>query len=175
MEPVRIDNGKFKIKNLINYYNDNVREMLCECSNSVTRVNLIDKDYLDVIVFDEDYEEVNEASDYEEKLVDEEYSLLFIIGKTHEGLDKFEFIDGTKYIMKHYAGDIYSEEKSIKDIGDLSIDLDHYIGMLIDFADNEYIISLVNYEKGMAPSISEVEDSGDIEDIAKELIDKFTV
>lgn len=175
MEPVRINKDNFKINNFINYYEDNVKEMLFECSNSVTRVNLVDKDYKDVIIFDEDYEGVEDSSDYKELLINEEYSLLFIIGKTHEGAEKFEFIDGTKYSMKHYVDDLYFEQNAIMDIGELNIDLDHYIGLLVDFADNEYVLSTVNYEKGLSPRIIEVEDSGDLEEIVKELINRFTI
>lgn len=175
MEPLRINRNNFKINNFINYYEDNIKEMLSECSNSVTRVNLVDKDYMDVIIFDEDYEELEGSNDYKELLINEEYSLLFILGKTHEGAEKFEFIDGTKYSMKHYIDDIYLEQNVIKDIGELNMDLDHYIGLLVDFVDNEYVISTVNYEKGLSPRIVEVEDSGDIEEIVKDLINRFTI
>lgn len=175
MEPVRINTEDFKINNFINYYEDNAREMLFEYNNSVIRVNLIDKDYMDVITFDEDYEELQEANDYKNVLIDEEYALLFIIGKTHEGAEKFEFIDGTKYSMKHYLEDLYMEKNSIKDIGDLKLDLDHLIGLLIDVADNEYVISIVNYEKGLSPRIEEMEESGDLEEIVKNFINRFTI
>lgn len=175
MEPVRIKIEDFKLNNFINYYEDNVVEMLFEHSSSVTRVNLIDKDYMDVITFDEDYEDIKDADDYKEVLLDEEYALLFIIGKTHEGAEKFEFIDGTKYSMKHYVDDLYMDKNLIKDIGDLELNLDHLIGLLIDSEDGEYVISIVNYEKGISPKIAEVEESGDLEDIVKNLIGRFSI
>jgi hypothetical protein len=175
MEPVRINITDFKLNNFINYYTDNAREMLFEYSDSVIRVNLIDKDYMDVITFDEEYEELQEANDYKAVLLDEEYSLLFIVGKTHEGAEKFEFIDGKKYSMKHYVDDLYTDKNSIKDIGDLKLNLDHLVGLLIDVEDGEYVISIVNYEKGLSPRIDEVEESGDLEDIVKNLINRFTV
>ena len=175
MEPVRINITDFKLNNFINYYEDNAKEMIFEYQDSVVRVNLIDKDYMDVITFDEDYEDLQEANDYKEVLLNEEYALHFIIGKTYEGAEKFEFIDGTKYSMKHYLDDLYMDKNSIKDIGDLKLDLDHLVGILIDVEDGEYVISISNYEKGVSPRIEEVEESGDLEDIVKNLINRFTV
>lgn len=175
MEPVRINTKDFKLNNFINYYEDNVAEMLFDYNKSVIRINLIDKDYMDVITFDEDYEQLEDSSDYKNVLVDEEYALLFIIGKTHEGAEKFEFIDGTKYSMKHYVDDLYMEKNSIKDIGDLKLDLDHLVGLLVDVADNEYVMSIVNYEKGLSPRIEEIEESGDLEEIVKNFINRFTI
>lgn len=178
MEQIRIGVDEFKLGGFINYYEDNIKEMLYGYDESVTRVNLIDRDYMDVVVFDEDYENLETTSDYEDTLLNEEYALLFIIGKTHEGAEKFEFIDGTKYSMKHYQGDTYADKNSITDIGNLSLDLDHFVGLLIDTEDVEgkdFVISIVNYEKGSSPTISEVEESGDIEEIVKNLIDKFSI
>ncbi|HSQ89548.1 hypothetical protein [Romboutsia sp.] len=174
MEPVRINITDFKLNNFINYYEDNAKEMIFEYQDSVVRVNLIDKDYMDVITFDEDYEDLQEANDYKEVLLNEEYALHFIIGKTHEGAEKFEFIDGTKYSMKHYLDDLYMDKNSIKDIGDLKLNLDHLVGLLIDVEDGEYVMSITNYEKGLSPRIEEVEESGDLEDIVKNLINRFT-
>lgn len=174
MQPVRISIDNFKLNNFINYYKDNVSEMLSEFSHSVSRVNLIDKDYMDVIIFDEEYEEIEEVDDYKKVLLDEEYALLFIIGKTHEGAESFEFIDGIKYSMKNYIDDIYSDNK-IRDIGDLNLDLDHLVGLLVDIEDGELVLSIVNYEKGLNPRIEEVEESGDLEEIVKNFINRFTI
>lgn len=178
MEPIRISTDEFKLRNFINYYEDNIKEMLYDCEKYLTRVNLIDRDYLDVVVFDEDYEEIENASDYESLLLNEEYALLFIVGKTHEGNEKFEFIDGTKYVMKHYLNDEYQDKNTIKDIGDLNLDVDHLVGILIDVEDidgRDYLISIVNYEKGSNPSIQEVEETGDIEEILNKLIERFSI
>ena len=64
MEPIRINPDEFKLENFINYYNDNVEELLSEYPNYVSRICLIDRDYMDVVIFDEDYEELEDASDY---------------------------------------------------------------------------------------------------------------
>ncbi|CEH33903.1 hypothetical protein [Romboutsia lituseburensis] len=178
MEQIRISVDELKLSGFINYYEDNIKEMLYGQNESVTRINLIDRDYMDVITFDEDYEELEDASDYERVLLDEEYALLFIVGQTYEGQEKFEFIDGTKYSLKHYKGDEYSDKHTIKDIGDLSIDLDHYVGVLIDTEDVEgkdFVISVVNYERGSNPRIIEVEECGDLEEIINNLIERFTI
>ena len=54
MEPIRINPDEFKLENFINYYNDNVEELLSEYPNYVSRICLIDRDYMDVVIFDED-------------------------------------------------------------------------------------------------------------------------
>ena len=176
MEPIRIKPEEFKLSNFINYYKDNSEELLLEFPKSISRVCLIDKDYMDVITFDEDYEDLEEANDYINLLLDEEYSLHFTIGKTYESCEKIEFIDGTKYSMKHYAQDLYEDSNNIKDIGELNLDLDHLVGLLFDFADDEIIISVTNFEHGGGigtPRIQEVEDSGDLEEVIKALIERF--
>lgn len=176
MEPIRIKPEEFKLSSFINYYKDNSEELLLEFPNFISRVCLIDKDYMDVITSDEDYEELEDADDYISLLLDEEYSLHFIIGKTYEGCEKLEFIDGKKYSMNHYIDDLYEDANSIKDIGELSLDLDHLVGLLFDFADGEIVISAVNFEHGGGlgtPRIQEVEDSGDLEEVIKAFIERF--
>ncbi|WP_042273198.1 hypothetical protein [Faecalimicrobium dakarense] len=98
MEPIRIKPEEFKLSNFINYYKDNSEELLLEFPDSISRVCLIDKDYMDVITFDEDYEDLEEADDYINLLLDEEYSLHFAIGKTYESCEKIEFIDGKNIV-----------------------------------------------------------------------------
>ena len=178
MEPIRINPDEFKLENFINYYNDNVEELLSEYPNYVSRICLIDRDYMDVVIFDEDYEELEDASDYKKLLLNGEYALHFAIGKTYEGAEKVEFIDGKKYILNHYLDDIYEDNSTIKDIGELSLNVDNLIGLLFDFEeeDEEIVISVVDFEHGGGlsnPRIREVDDSGDIENILKELIEKY--
>ena len=148
MESVRINPTEFKLENFINYYNDNVGELLSEYPNYVSRICLIDRDYMDVVIFD-------------------------------EGAEKVEFIDGKKYGLNHYLEDIYEDDSTIKDIGELSLNVDNLIGLLFDFEDEdeEIVISVVDFEHGGGlsnPRIREVDDSGDIENILKELIEKFS-
>ena len=112
-------------------------------------------------------------------LLNGEYALHFAIGKTYEGAEKVEFIDGKKYILNHYLDDIYEDNSTIKDIGELSLNVDNLIGLLFDFEeeDEEIVISVVDFEHGGGlsnPRIREVDDSGDIENILKELIEKFS-
>nr|WP_294575728.1 hypothetical protein [uncultured Romboutsia sp.] len=176
MKSIRIKPDEFKLEKFIDYYIDNVEELLSEYPNYISRVCLIDKDYMDVVIFDEDYEELENASDYKELLLNEEYALHFAIGKTYEGTEKIEFIDGKKYALNHYLDDIYEDNSTIKDIGELSLNVDNLIGLLFDFEDEEIIISVVDFEHGGGlsnPRIREVDDSGDIENILKELIEKF--
>ena len=86
---------------------------------------------------------------------------------------------GKKYILNHYLDDIYEDNSTIKDIGELSLNVDNLIGLLFDFEeeDEEIVISVVDFEHGGGlsnPRIREVDDSGDIENILKELIEKFS-
>ena len=176
MEAIRINPEEFKLINFINYYNDNYEELLSDFPNYVSRICLIDKDYMDVVTFDEDYEELENAHDYERLLLEEEYALHFVIGRTDENLESVEFIDGETKSLKNYVDDIY-EESSIKDIGDLNLDLNHLVGLLLDFEDNEIVISVVNFEHGgelSMPRIIEVDDCGDLEETIKSLINRFT-
>ena len=175
MEHIRFKPDEFKLVNFISYYNDNVEELLCEYPNYVSRICLIDRDYMDVVIFDEDYEELEDASDYKKLLLNGEYALHFAIGKTYEGAEKVEFIDGKKYILNHYLDDIY-EDNSIRDIGELSLNMSNLVSILVDIEEDELHLSLVNFEHGgqiSQPRILEVEDSGDFEEIAKELIEQF--
>ena len=179
MEPIRINPDEFKLENFINYYNDNVEELLSEYPNYVSRICLIDRDYMDVVIFDEDYEELEDASDYKKLLLNGEYALHFAIGKTYEGAEKVEFIDGKKYILNHYLDDIYEDNSTIKDIGELSLNVDNLIGLLFDFEeeDEEIVISVVDFEHGGGlsnPRIREVDDSGDIENILNPSSDAIT-
>lgn len=178
MEPIRFKPEEFKLENFINYYNDNVEELLSEYPNYVSRICLIDKDYMDVIVFDEDYESLEEASDYVELLLKGEYALHFAIGKTYEGAEKIEFIDGTKYGLNHYIDDIYEDDSTIKDIGELNLNVDNLVGLLFDFEDEdkEILITCVDFEHGGSlsnPRIREVDDSGDLDSILKNFIQRF--
>ncbi|MGL5315248.1 MAG: hypothetical protein ACRC92_18475 [Peptostreptococcaceae bacterium] len=175
MQAIRIKPEEFKLNNFIEYISDNLEELLLEYPNEISRVCLIDRDYLDVILFDEDYEEINGADDYADLLLDEEYALLLTIAKTNENLDKLQFIDGKRYSLSHYADDIY-QDNGIKDIGELSLDMSNLVSILVDLEDGELHLSLVNFEHGgqiSQPRILEVEDSGDFEEIAKTLIEKF--
>ncbi len=178
MKPIRIKPNEFKLENFVNYYIDNAKELLCEYPNSISRVCLIDKDYMDVIYFDEDYDSLDDADDYINLLLSEEYALHFVVGKTYENAEKIEFLDGSKYTMKHFLDDLYEEENNIKSIGDLSLDLDHLVGLLFDFDDNELVISVVNFEHNSgvsAPRIYEAEDSGDLEPVIQNLLERFTI
>ena len=178
METIRINSDEFKLANFINYYNDNICELLYEYPNYVSRICLIDRDYMDVVIFDEDYENLQDVSDYKELLLNGEYALHFAIGKTYEGAEKIEFIDGKKYMLNHYLDDMYEDDSTIKDIGEFNLNVDNLIGLLFEFDDeeSEIVISAVDFEHGGGlsnPRIREVDDSGDIEDILKKLVEKF--
>ena len=177
MEPLKIKLEDFKLEKFIKYYEDNIEELLSEYSEQRIGIELIDKDYMDVICSDEEYEDFNDASDYIEVLLEEEYALNFIIGKTYEGHEKIELLDGMKYNLKHYLDDLYEENGTIRDIGDLNLDLDHFIGLLFDYNDNELSISVVNYEHGFGskPRIVEIEETGDVEEKIKELLERFMI
>lgn len=177
MEPIRIAPDEFKFNNFINYYKDNSEELLFDYPKEISRITLIDKDYMDVVTFDEDYEDIQESSDYESILLNGEYALHFVIGKTDESLESVEFIDGKTKSLKNYVDDIY-EESTVKDIGDLNIDLDHLIGLLVDYDDEEkdIVISVVSFEHGgeiSNPRIIEVEDCGDLENSITKIISNF--
>ncbi|SCH66800.1 MULTISPECIES: hypothetical protein [unclassified Romboutsia] len=175
MEPIRLHPNEFKLTNFINYYKDNYDELLSEYPNYVSRICLIDKDYMDVVTFDEDYEELSDANDYEELLLSEQYALHFVIGKTTENQESVEFIDGKTQGLKHYIDDVY-EEDVVKDIGDLNLDLDHLIGLLFDIEEDDLIISVVNFEHGgemSTPRIIEVDDCGDLDETIKNFINRF--
>ena len=178
MEHIRFNPDEFKLVNFISYFNDNIEELLHEYPKEVSRICLIDRDYMDVITYDEDYENIEDVNDYIELLLNGENTLLFPIGKTYEGCEKVEFIDGKKYSLNHYIDDIYEDDSTIKDIGELSLNVDNLIGLFFDFEDEdgEIVISLVDLEHGGGisnPRIREVDDSGDIEEILKEFIERF--
>ncbi len=80
-----------------------------------------------------------------------------------------------KLINYNYNRLIYQED-AIKDIGDLNLNMSNLVGILVDYDDNEIVLSLVNFEHGgqiSQPRIQEVEESGDFEEVVKELIERF--
>ena len=148
MEILRFKDEEFNLESFIHYYNDNIEELLSEYPHYVSRVCLIDRDYMDVIVFDEDYENLNDAKDYADLLKEGEYALHFVIGKTYEGAEKIELLNGQTYGLNHYMEDIYEDENTIRDIGDLSLNVDNLIGLLFDLEDDEIVVHPVDFEHG---------------------------
>ena len=148
MEILRFKDEEFNLESFIHYYNDNIEELLSEYPHYVSRVCLIDRDYMDVIVFDEDYENLNDAKDYADLLKEGEYALHFVIGKTYEGAEKIELLNGQTYGLNHYMEDIYEDENAIREIGDLSLNVDNLIGLLFDLEDDEIVVHPVDFEHG---------------------------
>ena len=175
MQAIRVKPDEFKLNKFIEYISDNQEELLLEYPKEIRRICLVDRDYLDVVLFDEDYEDINNSDDYTDLVLNEEYALLLTIAKTNENLDKLYFINGKSYSLSHYIDDIY-EGNSLRDIGELSLNMSNLVSILIDIEEDELHLSLVNFEHGgqvSQPTILEVEDSGDFEEIAKELIEQF--
>lgn len=178
MEILRFKAEEFNLENFIDYYNDNIEELLYDFPNYVSRICLIDRDYMDVVTFDEDYEKLHQSSDYIDLLENGEYALHFAIGKTYEGSEKIELIDGSKYSLNHYLDDIYEYDNTIKDIGDLSLNVDNLIGLLFDFEeeDRDIVVHPVDFEHGgeiAQPRIRKADDCGDLENILKNILEKF--
>lgn len=178
MEILRFKDEEFNIEGFINYYNDNIEELLPEFPHYISRVCLVDRDYMDVIVFDEDYEDINDEQDYIDLLLDGEYALHFVVGKTYEGAEKIEILDGKKYSLNHYSEDIYEDDNTVKDIGDLSLNVDNLIGLLFDLEDDEIVVHPVDFEHGgeiAHPRIRKADHCGDIEEILTNLLDRFLI
>lgn len=178
MEILRFKDEEFNLESFIHYYNDNIEELLLEYPHYISRICLVDKDYMDVVIFDEDYENITDGKDYIDLLLEEEYALHFVIGKTYEGAEKIELINGKKYGLNHYAKDIYEDENTIKDIGDLSLNVDNLIGLLFDLEDNEIVVHPVDFEHGgeiSQPRIRKADYCGDIEEILINFLDKFLI
>ncbi|WP_455539296.1 hypothetical protein [Terrisporobacter sp.] len=180
MEIFRFKKGEFNLENFIHYYNDNVKELLMEFPHYISRICLVDRDYMDVIAFDEDYEDLNDEKDYERILFDGDYNLHFAVGKTYENAEKIELIDGEKFSLNHYMEDIYEEEDAVKDIGDLSLNMDNLIGFLFELEEetDEIVVFTVDFEHGgeiSTPRIRIVDDCGDLEEILKNILERFIV
>ena len=180
MEIFRFKLEEFNLESFINYYNDNIEELLLEFPHYISRICLVDRDYMDVVVFDEDYENLHEANDYVDLLMSGEYALHFAIGKTYEGAEKVELIDGNKYGLNHYLEDIYEDDNIIKDIGDLSLNVDNLIGLLFELEedDDEIVVHPVDFEHGgeiSHPRIRKADDCGDLEEKLKSILERFMV
>ena len=164
---IKFDIDEFRLEDFINYYEENVEELLVEYDDLDKSIAFVDKDYMDVFNSDEDAKDA---------LLDEEYSLLFVLAKTYSENEKLEFIDGRKYNLTYYNGDLYESKLTIKNIGDLNLDLDHFVGILFDYEDGELEVSIVNYEHNQgigSPSICTVEDAGELEEIITEFLERF--
>lgn len=178
MEILRFKDEEFNLESFIHYYNDNIEELLSEYPHYISRVCLVDRDYIDVIVFDEDYENLSDAKDYADLLKEGEYALHFVIGKTYEGAEKIELLNGQTYGLNHYMEDIYEDENTIRDIGDLSLNVDNLIGLLFDLEDDEIVVHPVDFEHGgeiSQPRIRKVDYCGDMEEILINILDEFLI
>lgn len=178
MEILRFKDEEFNLEGFVDYYNDNIEELLLEYPHYVSRVCLVDRDYMDVIVFDEDYENLSEAKDYADLLKEGEYALHFVIGKTYEGAEKIELLNGQTYGLNHYMEDIYEDDNTIRDIGDLSLNVDNLIGLLFDLEDDEIVVHPVDFEHGgeiSQPRIRKVDYCGDMEEVLINILDEFLI
>lgn len=178
MEIIRFKKEEFNLDNFIHYYYDNVEELLSEYPHYISRICLVDRDYMDVIVFDEDYDNLSDAKDYKDLLKEGEYALHFVMGKTYEGADKIELISGNTYGLNHHTGDIYEDENEIRDIGDLNLNLDNLIGLLFDLEDDEIVVHPVDFEHGgeiSIPIIRKVDYCGDIEQLLLNILEEFLI
>ena len=159
MEILRFKNEEFNLENFIHYYSDNIEELLFEYPNYVSRVCLIDRDYINL-------------------LKEGEYSLHFVVGKTYESAEKIELLNGQIYGLNHYMEDDYEADNTIKDIGDFSLNLDNLIGLLFEVEDDEIVVHPVDFEHGgeiSQPRIRKVDYCGDIEKILLDILDKFLI
>lgn len=175
MKPITVLTKEMKLTRLLEYINENVGELLFDYDETLRKIILIDNDYHDVILDEEAYDDIEDEQDYENLLLNEEYALLLTVAKTNENLDTLEFITGDRYSLSYYAKDQY-ESETIKDIGDLSLNMNNLISLYVDYYDNEIHISLVNFEYSdevMNPKINEIEDGGDFEEIVLKFIEKF--
>ncbi|MEW9079401.1 hypothetical protein [Terrisporobacter glycolicus] len=178
MEILRFKKDEFNLESFIHYYNENIEELLYNYPHYISRVCLVDRDYMDVIVFDEDYDNINNIKDYVDLLHDGEYALHFVVGKTYEGAEKVELLHGEKYILNHYMDDIYEDNNTIKDIGDLSLNVDNLIGVLFDLEENEVVVHPVDFEHGgeiSNPRIRKVDYCGDMEEKLVKILDEFLI
>lgn len=164
---IKFDIDDFRLEDFINYYEENIEELLADYEDIDHSIAFVDKDYMDIF---------NSEDDAKEALLNEEYSLLFILAKTYLENEKLELIDGRKYNLTYYNGDLYESQATIKDIGDLNLDLDHFVGVLFDYENGELEISIVNHEHGQgigSSNINTVEDAGDLEEIIVEFLERF--
>ena len=178
MEILRFKKDEFNLESFIHYYNENIEELLYNYPHYISRVCLVDRDYMDVIVFDEDYDNINNIKDYVDLLHDGEYGLHFVVGKTYEGAEKVELLHGEKYILNHYMDDIYEDKNTIKDIGDLSLNVDNLIGLMFDLEENEVVVHPVDFEHGgeiSNPRIRKVDYCGDMEEKLVKILEEFLI
>lgn len=177
MEIISIKPDEFKLYNFINYYIDNIEEIIDGYPKYTSRICLIDRDYMDVITHDDDYEGIDEKEDYMNVLLEEEYSLCFVIAKTNESLSSIEFIDGNTYSLDYIQEDIYEGRNIIKNIGDTKFNLENLTSLLFDIdEEGKLVISMINLEHGgdiSQPRITEVDNSGDFEQVVNKLLSKF--
>ena len=180
MEILRFKKDEFNLEGFMHYYNDNIEELTFEYPRYVSRICLIDKDYMDVITFDEDYEYIDSEKEYANILTSGEYDLHFVVGKTYENAEKIELLDGHKYSLNHYSDDIYEDDYAIRDIGDMSLNMDNLMGLLFEYEEdtNEIAVHPADFEHGgeiSQPRIRKCDDSGDLEEILKNMLERFII
>ena len=74
--------------------------------------------------------------------------------------------------------DIYEDDNAIKDIGDLSLNVDNLIGLLFELEEDtdEIAVHPVDFEHGgeiSQPRIRKCDDCGDLEEVLKNLLERF--
>ncbi len=178
MEILRFKKDEFNMSNFIHYYNENIEELLHEYPTNMKSISLIDTDYMDVMTDREDYEDIQDESDYIDILSEGEYALHFVVGKTYEDQDKIELIDGNKYLLNHYMDDEYEDANTLKDIGDLSLNVDNFIGLLFEVEDKDIVVHPVDFEHGgevSHPGIRKVDYCGDVEEKLVKILEEFLI
>ena len=80
--------------------------------------------------------------------------------------------------IENWEDDIYEDDDTIRNIGDLNLNMDNLIGLLFDYEeeDGEISVSIVDFEHGgeiSQPRIRRVDDSGDFESIIIKLLERF--
>ena len=70
------------------------------------------------------------------------------------------------------------DENAIREIGDLSLNVDNLIGLLFDLEDDEIVVHPVDFEHGgeiSQPRIRKVDYCGDMEEILINILDEFLI
>ena len=129
---------------------------------------------------DEDYENIDSEKEYANILTSGEYDLHFVVGKTYENAEKIELLDGHKYSLNHYSDDIYEDDYAIRDIGDMSLNMDNLMGLLFEYEEDtdEIAVHPADFEHGgeiSQPRIRKCDDSGDLEEILKNMLERFII
>ncbi|MGL5755696.1 MAG: hypothetical protein ACRCYC_10260 [Paraclostridium sp.] len=182
MKTINFNFNEFNLSTFIDDYSKDVRKVFgINNKEPLGRiVEMLNHNTLEPIFFDEPLNKEGLIN----KLENEEGAIFFPLGcLADESMRFFRFIDLKKYKISegiiennYFEEDLESDTEDILSFGNLNIDRDTSIGIVLTKINNKLFISVAQYEFGSClslPTLSLKENSGDLSNIVINFISRY--